>query len=301
MGSILRIGLTRSRRARTAPLCAAVLWLVSLTPVFADSAFDQGILWQVDNGFSQPSFVFGTMHVEDPRVTQLPSPVQQAFDQSDSLTTEILLELDQLMRVGPELILTDGSTLRSLIGEQLFDEVTRALKERGMIPEMVMLLKPWAVAMLLSQPKPQSGMFLDRTLYNSAQKKGKPVHALETIDEQLAVFKSMRLEDQIALLRETLEQLNVIPETIERLTQAYLDRNLRALDQIAEEQFAQSSVEDVLRQKLVVDRNIKMVDRMEARIEEGGSFIAIGALHLPGNEGVLQLLQQRGYTLTRVY
>ena len=266
-----------------------------------ESEFDFGILWEVDNGFSTPSFVLGTMHVEDTRVTNLPTPVQQAFEKSDSLTTVALLELEQILLIGPELLLIDGSTLEGLIGTELYTEVGDALRARGMLPEMASLLKPWAVALLLSQPHSQSGMFLDRKLYQLAKQKGKAVYGLETLTEQLSVFRSMDLTDQITLLEETLAQLNVIPEIIERLTQAYLARDLKRLTTIANEQFSNSSVQQQLKQQLVVDRNKKMVMRMQPRIEEGNAFIAIGALHLSGQNSVLNLLQQMGYTVSRVY
>lgn len=267
----------------------------------SDDQFDFGVLWQIDNGFSMPSFLLGTMHVEDARVTNLPTPVQQAFESSNSLTTEALLELEQILLVGTELLLVDGSTLESLIGKELFAEVSDALRARGMLPEIATLLKPWAVALLLSQPQSQSGMFLDRKLYHLAQQKGKAVYGLETMSEQLSVFKTMDLSDQIVLLEETLAQLNMIPEIIERLTQAYLDRDLKQLTVIANEQFSHSPVQQQLKQQLVIDRNKRMANRMQPRLEEGNAFIAIGALHLTGPDGVLNLLQQMGFTVTRVY
>lgn len=263
--------------------------------------FDFGILWQIDNGFSAPSFLFGTMHVEDPRVTELPQPVMDAFNNSSSLTTEALLEMEQILLVGPELLLIDGSNLQELIGAELYLQVTSALSTRGLPSEMASVLRPWAVALFLSQPQSRSGMFLDRKLYHLAQQNGKPVFGLETMDEQLAVFKTMVLEDQIALLEETLAQLNMIPEVIERLTVAYLGRDLAKLTAIANEQFTDTPVQQQLKQSLVIDRNVKMVDRMQARLEEGGAFVAIGALHLSGTDGVLSHLQRMGYSVKRVY
>ncbi len=274
---------------------------ISAADAAGSDRFDFGILWRIDNGTSVPSFLFGTMHVEDPRVTELPQPVMDAFNRSRSLTTEALLELEQLLLVGPELLLVDGSNLIQLIGENLYSEVTSALSARGITPDIAAVLKPWAVALLLSQPRSQTGMFLDRQLYQLAQQNGKPVFGLETIAEQLAVFKTMSLQDQISLLEETLAQLELIPEAIERLTQAYLNRDLAMLAELADEQFTGSSVQQNLKQRLIVDRNINMAHRMQQRFAEGGAFVAIGALHLAGPDGVLNYLQQLGYNVTRVY
>jgi len=263
--------------------------------------FDTGLLWQIDNGSSIPSFLFGTMHVEDPRVTEFPGPVLEAFDSSTSLTTEALLGLEQILQAGTELLLLDGNRLENLISAELFAKVSEALTERGMIPQMTSMLKPWAVAILLSQPRAKSGLFLDRKLYDLAQQQGKALFGLETLQEQLQIFNTMSMDDQITLLQEALGELNMIPEIVEQLTQAYLARDLGRLTTLANEQFSQSRVQRQLKQRLLIDRSKKMAQRMQVRLREGGAFIAVGALHLPGPEGLLSLLQQMGYAVTRVY
>jgi len=263
--------------------------------------FETGLLWQIDNGVSRPSYLFGTMHVEDPRITRLPDSVLEVFESSKSLTTEALLDMDQILQVSTELLLVDGNRLEDLIGAEMFSKVSDAITAQGMTPQIASLLKPWAVAILLATPRAKSGIFLDRKLYDMAQQRGKALFGLETLQEQLQVFNAMNLDDQILLLEETLAQINMIPEMIEQLAQAYLDRDIKRLAELANEQFSGSRVQTQLKQQLLIDRNIKMVDRMQARIREGGAFIAIGALHLPGPDGLLSLLQQKGYVLTRIY
>ena len=263
--------------------------------------FDKGILWRIGGTSVQPSYLFGTMHVEDPRVTQLPEQVIRAFDNSDSLTTEALLDVEQILMVGTELLLDDGSTLEDLIGSGLYSEVTEALKTRGLLPQIAALLKPWAIAVLLSQPRAQGGMFLDRRLYELALEQGKQVFGLERLSEQLQIFNRMSVDDQIILLEETLAHIDEIPEMVEKLTQAYLQRDLGLLAELANEQFALSGAHSRLKKDLLTDRNVRMVERMVPRLSEGNAFIAIGALHLSGAAGLLNLLQQQGYTLTRVY
>ena len=292
-------------------LCTGLLLMSTLAPAqtttllaneseFAQQ-FDTGLLWQIDNGSSNPSFLFGTMHVEDPRITELPGPVLETFNNSASLTTEALLDLEQMLQAGTELLLVDGNSLQDLIGAELFGKISAALTAQGMPPQIASLLKPWAVAILLTQPQAQSGMFLDRKLYDLAQQQGKSLYGLETLQEQLQVFNTMSIDDQITLLEETLAELSMIPDIIEQLTQAYLARDLKRLTTLANEQFSQSRVQRQLRQQLLIDRNLKMVNRMQTRLREGSAFISVGALHLSGPEGLLNLLQQMGYELTRVY
>ena len=295
----------------TAPACSrpvfglvltlAGVFLLAVRPVAAEGEFDRGLLWRIESADAMPSYLFGTMHVEDARVAELPAPVLEAFSAADSLTTEALLDVDQLLLAGTELLLTDGTSLEDLIGPDMFSKVTQALEARGLLPQIATLLKPWAIAVLLSQPRTQTGMFLDRRLYDLAQRRGKPVFGLETLSEQLEIFNAMSNEDQVALLEETLAQINIIPELIENLTRAYLDRDLVKLTVLANEQFSQSRAHARLKQSLLLDRNKKMMERMRPRISEGNAFIAVGALHLSGPHGLLRLLQQQGYRLSRIY
>lgn len=269
--------------------------------VAAEDPFGFGVLWRIENGRSDPSFLFGTMHVEDPRVTDLPPPVDQAFEQSASLTTEAMLDMEHILQVGPKLVLTDGTTLRGLVGEEIYEDVRRALSARGMIPDMAALLKPWAASMLLSQPLPQTGEFLDKKLYDRAQRKAKPVYGLETLTEQVDIFDRLSLSEQVALLEETLAEVETMDDLVEQLTAAYLARDLARLNTLADDQFDGSPLQQRLKQDLLIDRNARMADRMIDRLEEGNAFIAIGALHLPGRSGVLNLLQQRGYSIQRAH
>lgn len=290
------------RRRRHALVRGAALLAVCLWPAQSPAdEFDSGLLWKIDNGSSTPSYILGTMHVEDPRVTQLPAPVQRAFEDSDSLTTEALLDLEQILAVGTELLILDGGTLEGLIGSELNSRVEAALRDRGFPAEIATVMKPWAVALLLSQPPPRSGMFLDRKLYQMARQNGKTVYGLESMSEQLTAFKNMSTDDQIELLKETLDNLDRIPGLIEDLIQAYLDRDLHRLAELADQQFAPSPAQEQLKLKLLNERNQTMVERMQPRLEEGNAFIAIGALHLAGSDGVLSRLDRRGFSVTRVY
>ena len=142
---------------------AAKILDVQVLPITeAQAEFNHGLLWRIENNSADPSYLFGTMHTEDPRVMNLPQPVLDAFERSRSLTLEALLGLDQILAAGAELLLTDGNTLADLVGPERFSRVSEQLKTRGMMPQLATLLKPWAAAVLLAQPAMKSGVFLDR-------------------------------------------------------------------------------------------------------------------------------------------
>jgi uncharacterized protein YbaP (TraB family) len=195
----------------------------------------------------------------------------------------------------------DGKTLKQLLGDELYQETVRAVgtKNSGGINHM----KPWAVMMLLSTPKKEGrGLFLDMLLQSRAIREGKANYGLETMEEQIGVFNGMSLEDQVTMLRDAVKDAHLTRGALDALTHAYLQRDLNALVRLSE-QFKGSNprAHDELMKRLLTERNHTMARRMPERLKEGNAFIAVGALHLPGEDGLLQLLSKAGYRVTRVY
>jgi hypothetical protein len=164
-------------------------------------------------------------------------------------------------------------------------------------------MKPWAVATTLSMPAAGTGMVLDRVLYEQALQDGKAVAGLESVHEQLAIFEGLSVDDQVALLRDAVEQLPGIAALQEALLDAYKRRDLAAMLAInaAALEDGDRRLADDFQRRLVTDRNRLMADRVQPYLREGRAFVAVGALHLPGDEGLLNLLQKQGYTVKAVY
>jgi uncharacterized protein YbaP (TraB family) len=280
--------------------------LVCLTAVIAAEAaesFDTGLLWRVERAGVTASYLFGTMHSNDPEVVTLPAPVQRAFDQAQSITLEVVLDAQSMMSMAGALLMTDGSTLESLVGRKLYDRTVEVMSARGVPEVLVAYMKPWAVAVTLMTPQGSDGAVLDHVLYQNAVAAGKRVHGLETVAEQMGLFDDLPRDDQITLLKDTLDSLDTIDQMLSELQAAYLARDLRRLLDLNEAWMRDSDPQlaETFNHKVIVERNHRMAERMQSRLLEGGQFIAVGALHLPGEEGLLRLLSERGYRLSRVY
>jgi uncharacterized protein YbaP (TraB family) len=174
--------------------------------------------------------------------------------------------------------------------------------------EQVQSLKPWALMFALgglpgetaqSRDKP----VLDEWLELDAMSRSIPVYGLETVEEHAAVLNGMSEADQVALLAEALADLDTLEESYNQLMKDYLARDLAALHATLTEHIppGQERLYRVFERRMLTDRNSRMVTRMQKRLREGGAFIAIGAGHLPGELGILNLLRQRGYKITCVY
>ena len=264
---------------------------------------DHGLLWEIRADGVTTSYLFGTIHSEDPEVLSLAVPVQEAFDGAERIVLEVLMDMEAMVYSSSAMLLMDGRLLSDIIGRPLFDKAASAISSRG-VPEVVLdRMKPWAVATALSVPPPETGLVLDLKLYQEAEQAGKQLHGLETVREQLDVFDTLPEQDQVTLLKDALENMDLIDEMNTALLSAWKRRDLAAMVAISDEsmQTGDQRIAREFEQRLIVDRNRLMADRVEPYLKQGGSFIAVGALHLPGDEGLLDLLEQRGYRLRVVY
>ena len=290
-------------RMRLLCILPLLLLLLPATLTLAGSDRQQGLLWEIAAPGRPPGYLFGTIHSGAPAVLALPAPVQQAFDAADSVVLEVLLDLDAMRYSSQLMLLAEGRLLSDIIGKQLFEQTSRAIRTRG-IPEVVLEhMKPWAVAVTLSTPTPEAGEVLDMRLYQHALQAGKPVVGLESIQEQLAIFDNIPEQDQLVLLRDAVENLAEIEAVQGELIAAWLRRDLGALMAIndAAMQAADRQLAAEFQDRLIVRRNQLMAERLLQFLEEGNVFIAVGALHLPGETGLLNLLEQRGYTVRALY
>jgi len=287
-------------------ICNLFIALACLAGAFAAEAadsFDSGLLWRVERAGVTPSYLFGTMHSDDPGVVKLPTPVQQAFDQAQSVTLEVVLDPRSLLAMTSALLMTDGNTLESLIGRRLYERTLEVMDARGIPEILVANMKPWAVAVTLMTPLGNNGVVLDHVLYQDAVAAGKKVHGLETVAEQVGLFDGLSRKDQITLLEDTLDNLDTVAQMLDELQAAYLDRDLKRLMELNEASMRDSDplLAETFNRKVIVERNYRMAERMQPRLREGQQFIAVGALHLAGKEGLLKLLSERGYRLSRIY
>lgn len=177
----------------------------------AQATTGKGLLWKIDTPQGKTSYLFGTIHVDDPEVINLPGEVTRVFNRCRSLTLELLPDPSLALQSAGAMLFHDGRTLASVSGNELATRSIAAMRARGMPEAMVMQMKPWAVMMSLSVPENSTGQFLDFRLHDRARARGMRTHALETYAEQVGVFEGMSLRDQNRMLKQTLDELPQLP------------------------------------------------------------------------------------------
>jgi uncharacterized protein YbaP (TraB family) len=290
-------------RRRRFLLAAAAL---AALPAKAEARFARGLLWRVSAPGAPPSHVFGTLHAADARLALLPAAARKAFDGSRSLMLEFVADPYAKERFLEAAMFLDRRTLQETIGEEDFERACEALEPAGLSREFVNKMKPWGVLLnLRSSWQPSAVPTPDAQLHALALERRMPVVQVEEVEEQVFTFDELPMASQVALLKDGLAHREELAALAERTLLAYLARDLdaiwRAQEAYAQRHPAVAAHHAALVKRVVLDRSVVMAFRMQRELRRGRAFVALGALHLYGEQGVLALLEQDGYRTRRLY
>ena len=290
----------------------ACLWAAAIAlPARADAPqagtrFAKGLLWRVSRPGAAANHVFGTIHLADPRVLDIPEPVRRALARSRRYYTESFQGEREAMRFFEAGQFDDGSRLETLIGPESYAMAAGMLRERQVPEDVIARLKPWAVlANLTVTPQDYEKVTLDQKLIGLALGRKLRVLSLESIEEQIGVFDRIPLETQVALLRHALDHRDELAAMIEPAIRAWLNRDLAGIHsastRVAERYPEVAAHYRELFRRVVENRSIVMAHRLYLPLREGGAFVAVGANHLYGEDGMLAMIEKQGYRVERVY
>jgi uncharacterized protein YbaP (TraB family) len=199
----------------------------------------------------------------------------------------------------------DGQTLEQKIGAQDFERAYRQLAPIGLPREFVNKMKPWGVLLNLHNPKGAQGSPLDSQLLELARQRRMPLAQIEGVEEQIFTFDEFPMDSQVALLKHSLAHGAELNALAERTLEAYLAGDLAGIWRLREAFSARhpeiARHQAVMTKRVVHDRSVVMAFRMQRELRRGAAFIAVGALHLYGEKGVLALLEADDYRATRVF
>lgn len=283
-------------------------------------AFGQNLLFKLEKSGVEPSYLFGTMHITDPRVVALPKSAQDAFDQTDTVaieSTEILdpAQAQITLMSKPELTMFTGSErLSDYLGEDDKKMLAEGLAQRGLQLALIDRMKPWLLTGMLALPecefaRKQAGeAFLDLALAQSAKAQGKTLIGLESLIEQFDAMASLPMKFHVQGLVDTIALGDTVDDVLETMIILYTEGKIGTvwpMLRATSEQYGISTPEAVagyaqFEETMVTTRNLTMLERSLPILENGNAFIAVGALHLPGEKGLAQLYENAGYTVTPI-
>ncbi len=258
------------------------------------------------NGTS--SYLFGTVHVGDASMKGLPEKVTKAIDQSEQVVVEVdiskLTPLQMQQRSMPFMMLKDGKTLQTELSKQNYNKLKDYFAKKSIDIAMFNGLKPWAVMVTMMQIEFQNAGFSDQTGIDKqvlayAKKQNITIGELETLEQQLQMFDGMALLSN-EMIEETFEQLADINTYFIKLVSAWKNGDMNTLTEYYNMSFDESNYGEISEQVMLVNRNNKWVEQLVPRLTNEKLFIAVGALHLPEQHGLIKQLTDAGFTITRL-
>lgn len=267
-----------------------------------DYCASQTVLWRLERG-GQVSWLMGTIHAPHPRFQPLPAEVTRALHASPRFFAEMDLGEASQLAMLRAMRLPDGESLRDRIGQERFARLQQVCGQLGLPVSATYLdgLRIWAAALVLSQPRGISGPPLDLILWQSALQAGGTVVGLETAEEQAGAFDVLDDELQTLLLEDAMTSAEAGHPDYHRLVEAYLAQDIPALVKEVSASL-DGAVPEPRRERfaeaLLTRRNHRFRERLLPMMDASPCFIAVGAAHLLGPEGMLALLAQDGFDIT---
>lgn len=282
--------------------------LISFCLAFSSLVFADAGLWQVEKN-GKTAYVFGTVHMGDASMQTLPAHVQAALARSKTIVVEIDIEglSPQTMqqKVMPLMQLPAGKTLKTELSPELYRKLETLLNQHQVPIGAVEHLKPWAVALnistLLYQKAGYTSEFgADLQVLRQAKKQQKTILALETFEQQFGFFDLMTSSgNHTYFVEETLKSAQDAQRYVHPLFNAWKQGDLDALEKQYREAFRIEALAKKAEKILLIERNERWIEYLLPRID-AELFIAVGALHLPMEHGLLALFEKNGFTVKKI-
>jgi uncharacterized protein YbaP (TraB family) len=264
-------------------------------------------LYKVEkNGTS--SYLFGTVHVGDASMKGLPANVTKAIDESEHVIVEVdiskLTPFQMQQRSMPLMMLKNGKTLQTELSKQNYNKLKNYFAKKSIDIAMFSNFKPWAVMVTMMQIEFQNAGFSDQTGIDKqvlayAKEHNIKIGELETLEQQLQMFDGMALLSN-EMIEETFEQLSDINTYFIKLVNAWKNGDMDTLTEYYNMSFDDSNYGEISEQVMLINRNNKWVEQLVPRLNNEKLFIAVGALHLPEQHGLIKQLKDKGFSVTRL-
>ena len=300
---IVAAPVARGAISRDIRLILTLVLLLALSAAPSLGAQERTLLWKVSEG-DKSIFLLGSIHYLRKENYPLNQAILDAFNASDRLVLEIDLQntpAGAAQRLTLEkAVYRDGSNLAQNVSQETYQLASKRAAELGIDMQVVQPMKPWFVAMTMLAVKLQRmgldpKLGVDHHLAERAKRDGKPTSGLETLEFQLGIFDQLSKREQELMLRETAGELERIDKNVKDIVESWLKgdgERLAALLLAGMRQYPE------LQQKLVIERNRRWLDQIAKLVEQGSNaMVVVGAAHLVGQEGIVDMLKARGLSV----
>ncbi|TMI84306.1 MAG: TraB/GumN family protein [Bacteroidetes bacterium] len=264
------------------------------------------LLWQISgNGVHSPSYLFGTIHMICSDDAILSDSLKNAIKNSDAIYFEVDMDnLFEMLGVVRKMKMRNDTTLADLLDKADYEKVRKYFEDKGTLLPFSILetYKPLVAASMLmeSGTECQTPEAMEEVIMKEAKRYNKTVKGLETMAYQMSIFDTIPYKMQALQLVKYVDDVDkgqTDNKEYDELLQAYKDQDLSKLEELTKStDMGISNFTDIL----LYNRNQNWVEKLKLILQDKPVVVAVGAGHLPGDKGVINLLRKAGYTVKPV-
>lgn len=272
-----------------------LLLFILLAISFQSYSNESSIYWEITSPKGNKHFLFGTIHIDDNRVINFHPKVLEGIKASNIF----LMETNEIQDF--KILMAETSVYEKKLSQIELDQMKSLAYFHTMSLERVMMMKPWLLAVIFNSPRPITPFNQDNLLKTKAAESLLVTQGLESVQEHFSVLDTFSLEDQMDMLKRVLSRKDTEKEKdYELLVAAYQTNNpekILEVDEKVTKNIVSNTMWNEMKKKLLINRNMLFFNRI-LDLEEGNKlFIAVGASHLSGKNGLLNLFINAGYSL----
>lgn len=270
-------------------------------PVTTYNHLENTLLWQISgNGLLRPSYLFGTMHILCSDDARLSDSLKLAIKQCDQLYFELDMDnMGEMLGAMKYLRMNDGQKLNELLTKEEYAKVENYFKNHSLPLPLAMMnrFKPYFISSLIGESMmscPQkNGM--EELIMRESKQYSKEIKGLETTQFQASIFDSIPYEKQAKDLVNYIDSIDSYKQVTMEMVEVYRQQNLDRMDTLMHK--SDPGMDEYM-DLLLYSRNRHWVEQMPNIMKDRCILFAVGAGHLPGEQGVINLLRKKGYKVT---
>ncbi|HVO65435.1 MAG TPA: TraB/GumN family protein [Syntrophales bacterium] len=292
------------RGSSSLSLIVSILFLIVtfIHVTYTSSFADKNFLWRVQSKRSTV-YMLGSIHLLKKDIYPLSCAIEGAFDKSDVLAVEA--DINDISRLDIQKLMSSAfysgdDNLEKHVTRDTFEVVKDNIGRLGLPVEFVYNQKPWFLGLTLESLElmksgydPECG--IDKHFLTKALGK-KKILELESLDYQIDLLSGLNDTEQELFLLYTLKDLNILVQEVDKLVDAWKSGSAESMNSIISKSFSEDGRFRPVYEKLIYKRNRSMAQKIEGFLETNGTyFVVVGAAHLLGDKGIIQLLRENGY------
>lgn len=265
---------------------------------------EKSLAWKITgNGLETPSYLYGTMHTQDKRAFDFKKGVLEAHEAAEVYVMEVNMDITDQLAIMSMMTMDGDTTLKDLLTPSQYDSVSTYFSDSlGQPLALFSSMMPILTAQTIELKDLSSDQELALDLYfaDLAKEQDKQVIGLETAEEQVAALKAVTYKDQALALYEAVKNRyeGKKDNTINDLVELYVQGDLEGmLELTSQESMSSEEAQADFENNLILRRNRVMTQRMTKIIHQKSAFVAVGAAHLGGENGIITMLRILGYTV----